>query len=167
MVRGVITAEEDQVRPESVYFRDQAAQIGVGIPETPVDITQVNNAQMVRVRGKILGAEEYFVRGQDPGFDQGIDDQENDQQNGQDNPETTPFAPLQMAGTADRNGRGGGNGPRRGRRVLSAVFIHRACLLLQWSVVSDQWSVVSSDQNHNTSLYNKQVHRSRSERRTA
>ena len=124
MVRSVITAEKNQIRPERIDFHNEIVQIGIAEPETPMNIAEIDNTQMIGIGRKIIRMESDFIRREDSGLDERINNQGQEDKKGQDDPDATAPVFDQMAGAPHGNGRGGGDGPGGGRRMFSAVFVH-------------------------------------------
>ena len=93
-------------------------------PETPMNIAEIDNTQVIGVGRKIVRMENDFIRREDPGFDERIGKQGQEGQEYQDDPDAAAPVFDQMAGVPRGNGGSGGDGPGRGRRMLSAVFVH-------------------------------------------
>ena len=54
IIRGVIAAEKDQIGTERIDPRDQMAQIRIREPETVMNITQIDNTEIVGFLRKVI-----------------------------------------------------------------------------------------------------------------
>lgn len=111
MVCSVITTEKNQIRPERIDFHNEIVQIGIAEPETPMNIAEIDNTQMIGIGREIIRMESDFIRREDSGLDERINDQGKEDKKGQDDPDATAPVFDQMAGAPHGNRRGGGDGP--------------------------------------------------------
>ena len=123
IVRGIITAQEHDIRLELIHTGDQIIQIHAGIAEAVMNVRQINHTQAADIRGEAVTGELMTIRGDHMRFQErpGEEQQQTDQEQNQP-PTAMGILPPMTAAGADRGS--GGDRPGLGSGVLAAVFFH-------------------------------------------
>ena len=122
IVRCVISSKEHQIRPQTVDLGHQTTQIVVRIPESIVNVREIDDLEMIRVPGKIIRTEHHPIRLQQAGLQKRISDEDHDEYDRQYPDEANSFVLFLMAAPAGRRGRS--DRPGQGRDMLSPIDIH-------------------------------------------
>ena len=120
IISGVIAAEKDQIGTERIDPRDQMAQIRIREPETVMNITQIDNTEIVGFLRKVIRPDSLLLCLKKARFQQRIAGSQDNQHKKEYQPAPAPGMTYLMPAAAEGGRRTAGSGGN----MLSTVRVH-------------------------------------------